>query len=92
MRGCWPGGKKLQYQRMRPRDKIIRYQEHALGRMSERGISKKQVEQTIWFPDCVRTANRPGAKRFEKKFSPRRRITVIAEEFEREFWVISAFK
>lgn len=77
---------------MHPRDKIIRYQEHALGRMSERGISKEQVEQTIWFHDRVRNANRLGAKRFEKKFSPRRRITVIAEEFEREFWVISAFK
>ena len=77
---------------MHPCDKIIRYQEHALGRMNERGISKEQVEQTIWFHDCVRNAKRPGAKRFEKRFSPRRRITVIAEEFAREFWVVSAFR
>ena len=77
---------------MHRRDRIIRYQERALGRMSERGISKEQVEQTIRFHDGVRNANRPGAKRFEKKFSPKRRIVVIAEEYEREFWVISAFK
>lgn len=77
---------------MQPRDKIIRYQEHALARMSERGISKEQVEQTIWFHDSKRNAKVPGATRFEQKLSPRRRMVVIAKESEREFRVITAHK
>ncbi len=77
---------------MHPRDKAIRYQIHAKRRMSRRGISKEQVEQVLLQPDSTRPAKRPGAKRFEKVFSSRRRITVIAEEDTRSFWVISTWR
>lgn len=77
---------------MRSKDKTIRYQDHALARMEERGISKEQVEKTIRLHDRIRPARRPGAKRFEKKFSPKTTVKVIADETDREFWVVSAFK
>jgi hypothetical protein len=72
-------------------DKRIRYQDHALQRLVERGISRDQVSQTLRRPDTEREANRPGARRFEKSISKRIRIVVIAEETTHEFVVITAW-
>ena len=76
---------------MRSREKAIRYLDHALTRMQERGISKQHVEKAVRAPDQVREAKNKGARRFEKKISSRRRIAVIAGESDREFEVITAF-
>jgi arginine repressor len=72
-------------------EKRIRYQEHALQRLAERGISKDQVSRTLREPDAVRTAKRMGARRFEKAMSKRNRLVVIAEETANEFMVISTW-
>ena len=50
------------------------------SRKSERGVSHDYVAQTLHYPDLVRAAKRPHSKRFEKAFSRRRRLAVIAEE------------
>jgi len=77
---------------MHPRDKTIRYEVHAIHRMRRRGINETQVEQTIREPTSVRSAKRPGAKRFERKISARKRLVVIAEESNDSYWVITAWK
>ena len=77
---------------MNPRDKVIRYQAHAMRRMQKRGITQGQVEQTIRKPDRKGPAKRPGATRFERKASKRRKTIVIAEEHDTSFWVITAWK
>ncbi|MHC4698695.1 MAG: DUF4258 domain-containing protein [Planctomycetota bacterium] len=85
----------LQYPRglwMDPREKVIRYQVHAKHRMRRRGVTTEQVELAIRQPDAARPAKRPGATRFEKRLSARRRVIVIAEEDSRSFWVITAWK
>ena len=76
---------------MKRLDKRIRYGEHALQRLLERGVSRDQVSQTLRQPDAERKAKRKGAKRFEKSISKRMRIVVIAEETASEFMVISAW-
>lgn len=77
---------------MRPREKVIRYQVHAKRRMHRRGITVEQVERAIREPDAIRPAKRPEAKRYDKRLSSRRRVTVIVEEDARAFWVITAWK
>ena len=76
---------------MRRIPKQIRYDEHALRRMRERGVSREQVERTIDRPHATRPARRPRSTRFEFAFSSRRRLAVIAEEFKTEIWIISVF-
>jgi hypothetical protein len=76
---------------MKRADKRIRYHDHALTRMSQRGVSSDQVAQTLRKPDTERPAKNQNAKRFEKTFSKTKRLSVIAEEKPAEFWVISAF-
>ena len=60
-------------------DKLIQYEEHALRRMQERGISREQIERTVRSPERARAARREGATRFEKRLSKRKRLNVIAD-------------
>jgi len=60
--------------------------------MARRGISEQQVERCVRRPDVERPAKREGARRMEKRLSARIRLIVIAEETDRNFWVITAFK
>ena len=77
---------------MKARDKSIRYHEHALQRMKERGIEKSMIEKALRAPDLVRDAKRDDAKRYEKSISKRRKIVVIASQDRDSFWVISAWR
>jgi hypothetical protein len=72
-------------------DKPIRYHAHAWQRMMERGVSRELIESVVERPDTSRPARRPGAKRWEKRFSKQRRLAIIAEESATEIWVITAF-
>ena len=76
--------------RIKRADKRIRYHEHALMRMRERGVSHDNVAQTLFQPDAVRPAKTRKAHVFEKALSKRKRLKVVAEERPLEFWVISA--
>lgn len=64
---------------MRGTDKPLRFEVHAEERMRERGVSATQIERTLRSPDKERQARRPGARRYEKAISSRRRLAVIAE-------------
>jgi hypothetical protein len=77
--------------RIKRADKRIRYQDHAVSRMGQRGVSHDHVMQTLRHPDAERPAKSRPAKRFEKAFSARRRLIVIATEKTSEFMVISAW-
>ncbi len=72
-------------------DKRIRYLDHALERLGERAITKEQVAQTLRHPDAIRPAKSKPARRFERAFSKRKRLVVIAEEKATEILVISAW-
>ena len=76
---------------MKRAHKAIRYEIHAIRRMAQRGVSEQQIREAVRHPSAVRSAKRYGAKRFEKVISRRRRLCVIAEERELEFWIVSAW-
>ncbi len=77
---------------MRREDKWIPYVEpHGLARVYQRGISKEQVELALRRPGTVRKAKH-GGKRFEKNFSRKSRIAVIAEETNDTLWVTTALR
>ena len=79
--------------RIKRADKRIRHQDHAVSRMGQRGVfpTMDHVVQTLRHPDAERPAKSRLAKRFEKAFSARRRLIVIATEKTSEFMVISAW-
>ena len=72
-------------------DKPIHYHPHAELRLRQRGVDKSQVAKTLRSPDSERPARRPGATRFEKALSKRRRLAVIALDSRDSFLVLSAF-
>lgn len=72
-------------------DKAVYYHAHAELRLHQRGVDKSQVAKTLRNPDSERPARRPGATRFEKALSRRRRLAVIAIEWRDSFLVLSAF-
>ena len=80
---------------MRREDKWIRFVEgHALAAMRKRGISREQAKEVVRKPDTIRKAKnqaRESAKRYEKRFSARSRIAVIADERSTEIWIVTAF-
>ena len=76
---------------MKSADLPLRYEPHAVRRMRQRDVSPEQVEQTVRFPDTVRPAKRPGAKRFEKMISRRKRLAVIAGVGGREIRIVSVW-
>jgi hypothetical protein len=59
--------------------------------MGQRGVTHDQVAQTLRHPNAEMPAKSRPAKRFEKRFSTKRRLIVIAEEKLSEFMVISAW-
>ncbi len=76
---------------MKRRDKTIRYTPYAKDRMRSRGITEQQARRVVRDYDVIRPAHRPNRRRYEKKFSKKKRITVIAEERARSFLVVSAW-
>lgn len=76
---------------MKRRDKAIFYEPHARRRMQQRGVSEKQVSQTLRDPDAERPARRDDDRRYEKQLSSKRRLVVIARENDSSFTVISTF-
>jgi hypothetical protein len=73
------------------RAKEIRFDAHALHRMRQRGVSGEEVEACVAKPDLTRPARAADARRFEKAFSRRRRVAVIAEERDDHIRVITAW-
>jgi hypothetical protein len=69
----------------------MRFRQHARTRQAQRGFTHDHVAQTLRRPDRERPAKGPHAKRFEKAFSKKRRLVVIAEENPSEFLVITAW-
>jgi len=76
---------------MKSADLPLRYEPHALRRTRQRGVSHEQVERTVRFPDAVRSAKRPRAKRFEKAISRRKRLVVIAGVSGRDIRIVSVW-
>jgi hypothetical protein len=76
---------------MRRSDLPIHYDPHALRRMSQRSVSREQIEQVVRSPDAVRPAKRRGALRLEKAMSARKRLAVIAEVSRTDALIVSAW-
>jgi len=76
---------------MKGRDTPLQFEQHAAWRMRKRGVSPEQVVETVYRPDAVRPARRPGAQRYEKAFSARRRLAAIAEREEAFLRIVSAW-
>ena len=76
---------------MKWHDKPIRFEIHALRRMSQRGISREQVAEVVRKPQANRPAKREGVRRLESRFSARRRLAVIVENGPYCIEIISAF-
>ena len=72
-------------------DLPILYDPHAIRRMSQRGVSRAQIERVIRTPDTVRRARRRGAIRLEKAISARRRLAVIAEASKTSVLIVSVW-
>ncbi|HEX4125029.1 MAG TPA: DUF4258 domain-containing protein [Tepidisphaeraceae bacterium] len=60
--------------------KPIRYEQHALIRVNQRGITEAQVESAIKDPHERRPAKRAGAWRITHKLNAVEAIVVIVEE------------
>jgi hypothetical protein len=76
---------------MQRRNKPIHFDDHAIQRMQQRGVSRDQVLKAVRDPHRSRTPKRAGARRFERKFSSKRRLAVIADETSSQIIVISVF-
>lgn len=92
LHGRFPSIGSLSEHSVNRRDKFLRYEVHAKTRMAQRGISREQVEAVVFNPDTSRPAERPGAKRLEKKLSTSVRLAVIVEEDEAMIRIVTAFK
>ncbi len=69
-------------------EKLVILSEHALARMRERNIGRKQVERTVREPEVERSA-RHGRKRLSRRFAGRL-LTVVVEVREDKVVVVTA--
>lgn len=72
--------------------KPFRYEDHALHRMKERGITRLEVDQVIAAPDYRRPAKRPGAMRIGRTLNARESLEVIVEETPDFIRIVSVWK
>lgn len=72
-------------------NKPIVFTGHALERMGSRRIKEAQVVNTIREPHFVAAGKTDHTRSFERDFPPAKRLTVIAEETDAEFVVITVY-
>lgn len=67
----------------------LAFDEHALKRMAERGVTEQQVIETLQHPDVTGLPADPGRSRVRKQHTSIVAIDVIFEEYPTEIVVIS---
>jgi len=72
--------------------KPVVFEQHALDRMVQRGVSQEQVELAVEEPDVARpTKTARWRRRLEKRVSRKRRLVVIVEERPAAVHIVTVF-
>jgi hypothetical protein len=72
-------------------ERPFHYEKHAEKRMRERGITREEIRKVVQRPDSTRPADRPDATVYVRKLARSRTLTVVVEERERFFRIVTAW-